>query len=173
MWCHKLYFFNNVRTLCCVLFFYSSRPPRSLDQTIIRAIKQWGLWDATTATTTRTSKKRSVKQQLCTFITLFCTFFCRHCTTTTGKGLISRFMEDVTSDSLACVAGAKRGIPEEVRLRERFPSDQDFHVISEVNRKVWEAAILISHGEQKLRRVKTARDDGEGRGDGRGWGRVT
>ena len=25
---------------------------------------------------------------------LFCTFLCRHCTTTTGKCLISRFMED-------------------------------------------------------------------------------
>ena len=56
--------------------------------------------DTTTATTRRTSKKQLVehsqtKKQLCTCITLFCTFVCRHCTTTTGKCLISRFMEDV------------------------------------------------------------------------------
>ena len=37
---------------------------------------------------------RSAKQQLCTCITLFCTFLCRHCTTTTWKCLISRFVED-------------------------------------------------------------------------------
>ena len=34
------------------------------------------------------------KQQLCTCITLFCTFHCHHCTTTTEKYVISRFMED-------------------------------------------------------------------------------
>ena len=33
------------------------------------------------------------KQQLCTCITFFCTFLCRHCTTTTWKCLISRFMK--------------------------------------------------------------------------------
>ena len=38
---------------------------------------------------------RSVKQQLCTCITLFCTFLCRHGTTTTWTFLISRFVEDV------------------------------------------------------------------------------
>ena len=43
-----------------------------------------------TATATRTAKK-----QLCTCITLNCTFLCRHCTTTTWKFLISRFMADV------------------------------------------------------------------------------
>ena len=31
---------------------------------------------------------------LCMCITLFCTFFCRHCTTTTWKCLISRFVRD-------------------------------------------------------------------------------
>ena len=36
---------------------------------------------------------RFAKQQLCTCITLFCTFLCRHCTTTTWKCLISRFVE--------------------------------------------------------------------------------
>ena len=35
--------------------------------------------------------------QLCTCITLFCTFFCRHCTTTTWKCLISRFVEVVNT----------------------------------------------------------------------------
>ena len=35
------------------------------------------------------------KQQLFSYITLFCTFLCRHCTTTTWKCLISRFMEDL------------------------------------------------------------------------------
>ena len=30
----------------------------------------------------------------CTCITLFCTFFSRRCTTTVGKCLISRFVED-------------------------------------------------------------------------------
>ena len=34
------------------------------------------------------------KQQLGTCITSFCTFPCRHCTTTTWKCLISRFVED-------------------------------------------------------------------------------
>ena len=38
---------------------------------------------------------RLAKQQLCTCITLFCTFLCRHCTTTTWKCLIERFVEDV------------------------------------------------------------------------------
>ena len=33
------------------------------------------------------------KQQLCTLITPFCTFLCRHCTTTTWKCRIYRFME--------------------------------------------------------------------------------
>ena len=37
------------------------------------------------------------KQQLCTCITLFCTFLCRHCTTTTWKCLISRFVENVNT----------------------------------------------------------------------------
>ena len=37
---------------------------------------------------------RLTKQQLCTCITLFCTFLNRHCTTTTWKCLISRFVED-------------------------------------------------------------------------------
>ena len=35
---------------------------------------------------------RLAKQQLCKSITLFCTFVCRHCTTTTWKCLISRFV---------------------------------------------------------------------------------
>ena len=38
---------------------------------------------------------RLAKQQLCTCITLFCTFLCRHCTTTTWKCLMSRFVEDL------------------------------------------------------------------------------
>ena len=37
------------------------------------------------------------KQQLYTCITLFCTFLCRHCTTTTWKYLILRFVEDVNT----------------------------------------------------------------------------
>ena len=37
------------------------------------------------------------KQQLCTCITLFCTFLCSHCTTTTWKWLISRFVEDANT----------------------------------------------------------------------------
>ena len=41
------------------------------------------------------NKFRLVKQQLCTVITPFCTFICRHCTTTTWKCLISRFIVDV------------------------------------------------------------------------------
>ena len=35
------------------------------------------------------------KQQLCTSSTLFGTFLCRHCTTTTWKCLISRFIDNV------------------------------------------------------------------------------
>ena len=38
---------------------------------------------------------RLAKQQLSTCTTLFCTFLCRHCTTTTWKCLISRFVGDV------------------------------------------------------------------------------
>ena len=34
------------------------------------------------------------KHQLCTCIKLFCTFLCRHCTTTTWKSLISRFVKE-------------------------------------------------------------------------------
>ena len=37
---------------------------------------------------------------LCTCITHSCTFLCRHCTTTTGNCLISRFMEDVNKRRL-------------------------------------------------------------------------
>ena len=40
------------------------------------------------------------RQQRCTCITLFCTFLCRHCTTTTGKCLISRFIMDVNKQRL-------------------------------------------------------------------------
>ena len=43
----------------------------------------------------KNNRLRLAKQQLCTCITLFCTFLYRHCTTTTRKCLISRFMEDV------------------------------------------------------------------------------
>ena len=44
--------------------------------------------------------KKAIKQQLCSCITLF---FCRHCTTTTWKCLISRFVEDVnTRERLSC-----------------------------------------------------------------------
>ena len=37
------------------------------------------------------------KQQLCTCITCFCTLLCRHCTTTTWKCLILRFLEYVNT----------------------------------------------------------------------------
>ena len=40
---------------------------------------------------------RLAKQRLCACITLFSTFLCRHCTTTTWKCLISRFVEDVNT----------------------------------------------------------------------------
>ena len=40
---------------------------------------------------------RLAKQQLCTCIALFCTFVCRHCTRTTWKCLISRFVENVNT----------------------------------------------------------------------------
>ena len=45
----------------------------------------------------KSNRFRLAKQQLCTCITLFCTFFCRHCTTTTWKCLISRFVEVVNT----------------------------------------------------------------------------
>ena len=45
----------------------------------------------------KSSRFRLAKQQLCTCITLFCTILCRHCTTTTWKCLISRFLEDVNT----------------------------------------------------------------------------
>ena len=54
------------------------------------------------------------KQQLCTCITLFCTFLCRHCTTTTGKCLISRFMEDVNRRQLKFLSLSKL----EIRLKK-------------------------------------------------------
>ena len=40
---------------------------------------------------------RLTKQQLCTCINLFCKFLCRHCTTTTWKCLISRFVENANT----------------------------------------------------------------------------
>ena len=45
----------------------------------------------------KSNRFRLAKQQLCTCIMLFCTFLCRHCTTTTWKYLISRFVEDVNT----------------------------------------------------------------------------
>ena len=42
----------------------------------------------------KSNRFRLAKQQLCTCITLLCTFLCRHCTTTTRKGQISRFVKD-------------------------------------------------------------------------------
>ena len=45
----------------------------------------------------KSNRFRLAKQQLCTCITLFCTFRSRHCTTTTWKCLISRFVEEVNS----------------------------------------------------------------------------
>ena len=42
----------------------------------------------------------TAEQQLCTCITLLCTFLSRHCTTTTGKCLFSRFTEDVNKRRL-------------------------------------------------------------------------
>ena len=46
----------------------------------------------------RKSKRfRLAKQQLCMCITLLCTFLCRHCTTTTWKCLISRFVENANT----------------------------------------------------------------------------
>ena len=43
------------------------------------------------------SKRLILAKQLCTCITLFCTFLSRHCTTTTWKCLISRFVEDMNT----------------------------------------------------------------------------
>ena len=45
----------------------------------------------------KSNRFRLAKQQLCTCITLFCTFLCRHCTTTTWKCLISRFVENANT----------------------------------------------------------------------------
>ena len=45
----------------------------------------------------KSNRCRLAKQQLCTCITLFCTFLCRHCTTTTWKCLISRFVENANT----------------------------------------------------------------------------
>ena len=45
----------------------------------------------------KSNRFRLAKQQLCTCITLFCTFLCRHCTTTTWKCLISRFVENTNT----------------------------------------------------------------------------
>ena len=44
----------------------------------------------------------------------FCTFLCRHCTTTTGKCLISRFMEDVNRRQLRFLSLGKL----EIRLKK-------------------------------------------------------
>ena len=45
----------------------------------------------------KSNRFKLAKQQLCTCITLFCTFLCRHCTTTTWKCLISRFVENANT----------------------------------------------------------------------------
>ena len=45
----------------------------------------------------KSTRFRLAKQQLCTCIKLLCTFPCRHCTTTTWKCLISRFVENANT----------------------------------------------------------------------------
>ena len=45
----------------------------------------------------KSNRFRLAKKQLCTCITLLCTFLCRHCTTTTWKCLISRFVENANT----------------------------------------------------------------------------
>ena len=45
----------------------------------------------------KSNRFRLAKQQLCTCIKLLCTFLCRHCTTTTWKCLISRFVENANT----------------------------------------------------------------------------
>ena len=53
--------------------------------------------------TTRTSKSNRLNRQnnnSARASRFFCTFLCRHCTTTTGKFRISRFMEDVNKRQL-------------------------------------------------------------------------
>ena len=59
----------------------------------IQPQKKWPIFDERQ----KSHRLRSVKKQLCTCITLFCTFLCRHCTATTWKCLISRFVEDVNT----------------------------------------------------------------------------
>ena len=89
------------------LVFIINTKPRASFCTVILTV-----WDITVVTLSRDTNRvlkqrrgrrqwerqksnwfRFAKQQLCTWITLFCTFLCRHCTTTTWKCLISRFVE--------------------------------------------------------------------------------
>ena len=48
----------------------------------------------------KSNRLKLAKQQLCTCITLFCKFLYRHCTSTTWKYHISRFVEDVNTRRL-------------------------------------------------------------------------
>ena len=50
----------------------------------------------------KSSRFRLARQQLSTCIMLFCTFVSRHCTTTTWKCLISRFVGDVNARERLC-----------------------------------------------------------------------
>ena len=45
----------------------------------------------------KSNRFRLAKQQMSTCITLLCSFLCRHCTTTTWKCLISRFVENANT----------------------------------------------------------------------------
>ena len=72
-------------------FFLFSWP--SIQSVRIQPQKKWPIFDERQ----KSHRLRSVKQQLCAYITLFCTFLCRHCTATTWKCLISRFVEDVNT----------------------------------------------------------------------------
>ena len=81
-----------------------------------------------------------------------CTFFFRHCTTTTWKCLISRFMEDVNKRRRIFLSLSRlECCPQEINSREFLP-----HVTSSVNwnkrEKVWENASSFQKWRFRCRR---------------------
>ena len=74
---------------------------------------------------------KKAKQQLCTCIMLFCTFLCRHCSTTTWRCLIARFMESANKRRRIFPSLSKLECGPALR-KELWGNSPTFHIFSEL-----------------------------------------
>ena len=92
--------FLSLRSIFFLLFF-SPFPPETphtqVRYTLLRTLR-WH--DGEDKENVKQAMGWISKTHLCTFIKLFGTFLCRHCKNSTGKCLISRFMEDLNKRRL-------------------------------------------------------------------------